>query len=87
MKKAWRGEGGTYLCRVEDEGADVSMAFALNLVDCLGRCYTCDHDVALLLEIEDEWKAKRRVSAQNDCMTCCVSNVKGWRLRICPPEA
>ena len=50
-------KGCTHLCRVEHEGADVSVAFALDLLDGFGRRHAGNHDVAFLLEIDDEWGA------------------------------
>ena len=47
----------TYLRRVEDERADVSMRLALDLVDGFGCGDAGDDDVAFLFEIEYEREA------------------------------
>ena len=47
----------TYLGRVEDERADVSMRLALDLIDGFGCSDAGDDNVAFLFKIEDEREA------------------------------
>ena len=57
-------ESRTHLIRIEYECTDISVAFALDLLDGFGCRHAGDDDVALLLEIEDEWETERRVSSE-----------------------
>ncbi len=68
MQWSYHRHCGTYLCRVEDERADVSMRLALDLVDSFWGCNTDDNDASLLLKIEDERKAEGRISSEDDCV-------------------